>query len=171
VVARRVAEYEDATTAGMHGAPDVPGAQSGPRIPHISATLRSAYSLNAGSLVTKIAAQGSSFEQSLRRRTRRKLGSILCKVPSKISNGGRVTIARATRIRRIWLFVYRLAPPRDAPGSYPMGDAVRSLRRALAGGACPVLAMGRQSSSLPSSKQCRCLGRQTHVRSADLIEI
>jgi len=50
--------------------------------------------------VTKIAAQGSSFEQSLQKRICRRLGFMLCKVPSKIRNGG----ARAlSHLRLRWM--------------------------------------------------------------------
>jgi hypothetical protein len=41
-----------------------------------------------GWLVKKVAVQGSSPEESLRKRICRRLASLLHKVPSKIRNGG-----------------------------------------------------------------------------------
>lgn len=64
----------------------------------------------------------SSFEHSRRNRISLKLGSMLCRVPSKISADSRVTIARATRLCRMCLSVNSLLPPKTGV-SLPRGRA------------------------------------------------
>src|SRR5918993_2078194 len=66
-----------------------------------SRTRRSTSRLISGSLETKITDQDSSLEQSRRSKVSLSSGSILCRLPLKTSNCGRVTIMRANSTRRI----------------------------------------------------------------------
>src|SRR5512145_1721782 len=72
---------------------------------------RSTYVANVGSFEMKMIDQGSSLEQRRRTMTSRKEGAMLCSVPSTISTCGRVTMARASSNRRIWLNVNWLPCP------------------------------------------------------------